>query len=311
MTDKPLILVADDETRIRRLVVESLENAGFDVCQAQDGRQAVDVFRLSPVEPDLVILDLMMPEMDGEEALKAIRKTSAVPVLILTARDFLCDKSKCFNAGADDYLVKPFSIQELELRVRALLRRTARQFMVPRGRTVVNGPLTLRSEEHDVLWRGTSVPVTDREFRLLESLASRPGAVVRYDELLRIGWGLDSDADISHLRVAVARIRKKLESISVNPAIISSFTNVGYMMGDLTSYDEDYGDLKRGCNLFEIILSGRQSSGNLRDLPCESTQTTHGESDHADLKTQTPPHGRGRRCGTYDIRLCKGGAPQV
>ena len=88
MTDKPLILVADDETRIRRLVVESLENAGFDVCQAQDGRQAVDVFRLSPVEPDLVILDLMMPEMDGEEALKAIRKTSAVPVLILTARDF-------------------------------------------------------------------------------------------------------------------------------------------------------------------------------------------------------------------------------
>ena len=167
MTDKPLILVADDETRIRRLVVESLENAGFDVCQAQDGRQAVDVFRLSPVEPDLVILDLMMPEMDGEEALKAIRKTSAVPVLILTARDFLCDKSKCFNAGADDYLVKPFSIQELELRVRALLRRTARQFMAPRGRTVVNGPLTLRTEEHDVLWRGTSVPVTDREFRLL------------------------------------------------------------------------------------------------------------------------------------------------
>ena len=194
------------------------------------------------MEPDLVILDLMMPEMDGEEALKAIRKTSAVPVLILTARDFLCDKSKCFNAGADDYLVKPFSIQELELRVRALLRRTARQFMAPRGRTVVNGPLTLRTEEHDVLWRGTSVPVTDREFRLLESLASRPGAVVRYDELLRIGWGLDSDADISHLRVAVARIRKKLESISVNPAIISSFTNVGYMMGDLTSYDEDYGD---------------------------------------------------------------------
>ena len=121
--------------------------------------------------------------------------------------------------------------------------------MVPRGRTVVNGPLTLRSEEHDVLWRGTSVPVTDREFRLLESLASRPGAVVRYDELLRIGWGLDSDADISHLRVAVARIRKKLESISVNPAIISSFTNVGYMMGDLTSYDEDYGT-ERGAAIF-------------------------------------------------------------
>ena len=86
MTDKPLILVADDETRIRRLVVESLENAGFDVCQAQDGRQAVDVFRLSPVEPDLVILDLMMPEMDGEEALKVIRKTSARPEIFSVTR---------------------------------------------------------------------------------------------------------------------------------------------------------------------------------------------------------------------------------
>ena len=237
-----LILIVDDETKIRRIVASNLERAGYDVISAADGMHALEIFELQSPKPALVLMDVMMPEMDGEEALKVIRKTSAVPVLILTARDFLCDKSKCFNAGADDYLVKPFSIQELELRVRALLRRTARQFMAPRGRTVVNGPLTLRSEEHDVLWRGTSVPVTDREFRLLESLASRPGAVVRYDELLRIGWGLDSDADISHLRVAVARIRKKLESISVNPAIISSFTNVGYMMGDLTSYDEDYGD---------------------------------------------------------------------
>lgn len=242
MTDKPLILIADDETRIRRLVTESLEQAGFDVCQAQDGREALEVFRLSPVEPDLVILDLMMPDMDGEEALRAIRNENDVPILILTARDFLTDKSKCFRAGADDYLVKPFSVEELTLRVEALLRRSMQATPSPRGRTVTNGPLTLRTDEHDILWRGMTVAVTDREFRLLETFVRRPGAVIRHEELIRIGWGLDAHADLSHLRVAITRIRKKLESLGINPAILSSFTNVGYLMGDLSHYDEDYGD---------------------------------------------------------------------
>lgn len=242
MTDKSLILVADDETRIRRLVSESLEQAGFDVCQAQDGREVLDVFQLSPIEPDLVILDLMMPDMDGEEALRAIRALSDVPILILTARDFLTDKTKCFKAGADDYLVKPFSVEELTLRVEALLRRSMQTTPSPRGRIVTNGPLTLRTEEHDVFWRGMTVTVTDREFRLLETFARHPGAVIRYEELLRIGWGLDTQAELSHLRVAITRIRKKLESLGINPAILSSFTNVGYLMGDLSHYDEDYGD---------------------------------------------------------------------
>lgn len=242
MTDKPLILVADDETRIRRLVTESLEHAGFDVCQAQDGKEALEVFRLSPVEPDLVILDLMMPDMDGEEALRAIRNESDVPILILTARDFLTDKSKCFRAGADDYLVKPFSVEELTLRIEALLRRSMQAAPSPRGRIVTNGPLTLRADEHDVLWRGMTVAVTDREFRLLETFVRRPGAVIRHEELIRIGWGLDAHADLSHLRVAITCIRKKLESLGINPAILSSFTNVGYLMGDLSHYDEDYGD---------------------------------------------------------------------
>lgn len=241
MTTKPLILVADDETRIRRLVSESLEQAGLDVCQAQDGREALDIFRLSPIEPDLVILDLMMPDMDGEETLQVIRTLSDVPILILTARDFLADKSKCFKAGADDYLIKPFSVEELTLRVQALLRRSMQiSTQSPRGSTVTNGPLTLRTDEHDVLWRGMTVTVTDREFRLLETFARHPGAVIRYEELIRIGWGLDGNAELSHLRVAITRIRKKLESLGINPTILSSFTNVGYLMGDLSHYDEDY-----------------------------------------------------------------------
>ena len=119
MTDKPLILVADDETRIRRLVVESLENAGFDVCQAQDGRQAVDVFRLSPVEPDLVILDLMMPEMDGVEATKEIRGMDDryyknVPIIALTANAVNGVRDMYIEAGFDDFIAKPIELSALD-----------------------------------------------------------------------------------------------------------------------------------------------------------------------------------------------------
>lgn len=240
MTIRPLILIADDETRIRRLVAEHLEKAGFDVCQAQDGREAIEVFRHSPIEPDLVILDLMMPEMDGHETLDAIRAFSDVPILILTARDLMTDKTRSFTGGADDYLVKPFAFTELELRIRALLRRSATVASTSVGRIIINGPLQLRSVEHDLYWRGTAVPLTEQEFRLLSALASHPGAVLRYAELFRQGWANNEDVDVSRLRVAIARIRKKLSSVGINPMIISSFTNVGYLMGDLTNYDEEF-----------------------------------------------------------------------
>lgn len=111
-SERPLILIADDETRIRRLVAEHLETLGFDVCQAQDGRDAVEMFMKMSPKPDLVILDLMMPEMDGHEALAKLRTMSAVPVIILTARDMFEDKKRSFTSGADDYLTKPFSLPE-------------------------------------------------------------------------------------------------------------------------------------------------------------------------------------------------------
>lgn len=211
MTTRPLILIADDETRIRR----------------------------SPVEPDLVVLDLMMPVKDGHETLAELRTFSKVPVMILTARDLLQDKTKSFNTGADDYLVKPFAFAELEVRIRALLRRASGSDMRV-SKVVANGPLELRTAEHDLFWRGRSVPLTEQEFRILSALAKHPGAVIRYAELLRQGWG-DGEVDVARLRVAVARIRKKLSANGINPMIISSFTNVGYLMGDLTNYDEDFG----------------------------------------------------------------------
>lgn len=143
------------------------------------------------------------------------------------------------NTGADDYLVKPFAFAELEVRIRALLRRASGSDMRV-SKVVANGPLELRTAEHDLFWRGRSVPLTEQEFRILSALAKHPGAVIRYAELLRQGWG-DGEVDVARLRVAVARIRKKLSANGINPMIISSFTNVGYLMGDLTNYDEDFG----------------------------------------------------------------------
>ena len=225
MTDKPLILVADDETRIRRLVVESLENAGFDVCQAQDGRQAVDVFRLSPVEPDLVILDLMMPEMDGEEALKAIRKTSAVPVLILTARDFLCDKSKCFNAGADDYLVKPFSFDELLARLRVVTRK--------RGGSATNvftvADLTVDTASHHVKRGGRTISLSAKEFALLEYMIRNRGIVLSRERIENHLWNYDYSGGSNVVDVYVSYLRRKIDA-DYPTKLIHTVWGVGWVL---------------------------------------------------------------------------------
>ena len=239
MTTRPLILIADDETRIRRLTAEFLEQSGFDVCQAQDGEEALEVFRRSPVEPDLVVLDLMMPVKDGHETLAELRTFSKVPVMILTARDLLQDKTKSFNTGGGRLPRQALCVRGARgahqgaTSTRLRLRHAGLE-------VVANGPLELRTAEHDLFWRGRSVPLTEQEFRILSALAKHPGAVIRYAELLRQGWG-DGEVDVARLRVAVARIRKKLSANGINPMIISSFTNVGYLMGDLTNYDEDFG----------------------------------------------------------------------
>ena len=225
MTDKPLILVADDETRIRRLVVESLENAGFDVCQAQDGRQAVDVFRLSPVEPDLVILDLMMPEMDGEEALKVIRKTSAVPVLILTARDFLCDKSKCFNAGADDYLVKPFSFDELLARLRVITRK--------HGGSATNvftvADLTVDTASHHVARGGRTISLSAKEFALLEYMIRNRGVVLSRERIENHLWNYDYSGGSNVVDVYVSYLRRKIDA-DYSTKLIHTVWGVGWVL---------------------------------------------------------------------------------
>ena len=216
MTDKPLILVADDETRIRRLVVESLENAGFDVCQAQDGRQAVDVFRLSPVEPDLVILDLMMPEMDGISAMVKIREKSNVPIILLTAKSEDTDKILGLNTGADDYITKPFNPVEVTARVRSQLRRYMQlgsRAAAP-ARYVIGG-VELDDSSKEVTLDGEPISLTPIEYDILKLLMESPGKVYSPKEIYRQVW---KEAPLGSDNAVAVHIRHLREKIEINPA---------------------------------------------------------------------------------------------
>ena len=215
---RPAVLIVDDESRIRRLTADFLESRGFDVATAGDGRQALNVMASMQPPPSAVILDLTMPEMDGRETLAAIRKQTNVPVLILTALDILSEKRDAFAAGADDYLVKPFALEELLWRVQALLRRRAREgeAAAPEA-SIVNGDLVLLPARRLCRWRGADVRLPDREFRLLAKLAKRPGAIVRHEALLFAAWGDEPTNDPAFLKVAFARIRKKLAALGLNP----------------------------------------------------------------------------------------------
>ena len=214
MTDKPLILVADDETRIRRLVVESLENAGFDVCQAQDGRQAVDVFRLSPVEPDLVILDLMMPEMDGISAMVKIREKSNVPIILLTAKSEDTDKILGLNTGADDYITKPFNPVEVTARVRSQLRRYMQlgSRAAATARYVIGG---VDDSSKEVTLDGERISLTPIEYDILKLLMESPGKVYSPKEIYRQVW---KEAPLGSDNTVAVHIRHLREKIEINPA---------------------------------------------------------------------------------------------
>ncbi len=239
---RPLILIADDESKIRRLVGASLEMAGFDVCTAADGREALELFERLPEKPDLIVLDLMMPAMDGLEVLGKLREKSAVPVIMLTAKDAAADKMAAFRLGTDDYLTKPFLLEELEARIHAVIRRTGRSGAAAGGSAASderrNGPLVLVASKRAVSWRGRPIRLAETEFRLLETLMRRPGAVLTHEELLRVVWGPQAVGELNTLRVAVARLRKKLAEQDVDPSIVSSWSGVGYMLGDLTDFTD-------------------------------------------------------------------------
>lgn len=236
------ILVVDDDAHIRQVLRFSLEQAGYEVVEAENG--VVGLERFGECGPDLVILDVMMPEMDGTEVCRQIRRVSDVPVLFLSSRDDEIDRVVGLELGADDYVAKPFSPRELVARVKAILRRvgssvggSAGDSVVEKvvekeveGKRIVHGVLELDLDLYRAIWRGTKVVLTQREFELLRVLLGYPGKVYSRDALMNAAYDMGtfvSDRTIdSHIR----RLRAKFEAVGGSP--IETVHGVGYRLGN-------------------------------------------------------------------------------
>ena len=220
------ILVVDDEPQIVRLVRAYLEEAGFRVVIASDGEQALYVARHE--KPDLVVLDLLMPRMDGLEFSRRIRRERNVPIIILTARAEEADRIVGLELGADDYVTKPFSPREVVARVRAVLRRA----QAPPEQTQVLrvGPLTLDRATHTMTVSGHPADLTPTEFGVLETLMTSPGRVFRRDELLEAVQGVAFEAYERTVDVHIKNLRRKIEPDPAHPRYILTVRGVGYRL---------------------------------------------------------------------------------
>lgn len=220
------ILVVDDEASIRELLAFNLTKEGYKVLSAEDGQQALD--RLDSDTVHLVILDLMLPGIDGLEICRRIRRASQVPIIMLTARDSELDKVLGLELGADDYVTKPFSPRELVYRVRAILRRTESQSGQDGSASICDGELQIHEDKYEVYLGGERVPLTPKEFELLVILAKNPGKVFTRDFLLDRIWGYDFVGDTRTVDVHVRRVRKKLRDDLQGNKRIVTVHGVGY-----------------------------------------------------------------------------------
>ncbi|WP_300821122.1 response regulator transcription factor [uncultured Oscillibacter sp.] len=219
------ILVVDDERTLVKGIKFNLENEGYEVECAYDGAAAVELAREGKL--DLIILDLMMPEVDGLEACMRIREFSNVPVIMLTAKSEDADKLMGFECGADDYLTKPFNILELKARIRALLRRAA-GVQRTRGSILTAGGITLNTEERSAARGETPVDLTAKEYDLIELLMRNPRRVYSRENLMNVVWGYSYAGDYRTVDVHIRRLREKLEENPAEPDHIMTKWGVGY-----------------------------------------------------------------------------------
>mgnify|MGYP000544930573 FL=1 len=219
------ILVVDDEKTLVKGIKFNLENEGYHVECAYDGAAAVELARNNKF--DLLILDVMMPEVDGLEACMRIREFSNVPIIMLTAKSEDADKLIGFECGADDYLTKPFNILELKARVRALLRRAA-GVQRSRGAVLTAGDLTLNTEERVAIREGRTVELTAKEYDLIELLMRNPRRVYSRENLMNVVWGYAYAGDYRTVDVHIRRLREKLEKNPAEPDHIMTKWGVGY-----------------------------------------------------------------------------------
>ena len=224
MKNSSTILIIDDEAQIRRVMRATLTAQGYTTIEAKNGVEGVEIARRQ--KPDLILLDMNMPEMDGLAACRELRAGSAVPILMLTVRDSEKDKVRALDAGADDYVVKPFGIEELLARVRAALRRTATGDAA--AETLLSKSLTVDFSARSVTVRGKPVHLTPKEFDLLRVLVQNHGKPVSHRRLLQTVWGPDSGEQTEYLRVVVNQLRKKIEKDPAKPDMIRTEPWVGY-----------------------------------------------------------------------------------
>jgi len=223
--DKSKILVVDDEPQITRVLKTTLSARGYSVRTASDGDDALQMMKMW--EPDLVITDLRMPNMDGVELCRYLRTKSSVPIIVLSVRNEERTKVEALDAGADDYVTKPFSVDELLARVRAALRRASTPSQPETG-VIQVGHFCIDAQNHSVLMKGREVRLTPKEFDVLTYLARHPDKVVTHRSLLAAVWGDTSTGQPEYLRVFIGHLRKKLEPEDGSARYITTEPWVGY-----------------------------------------------------------------------------------
>lgn len=234
MAKPHLILIADDDLHIREVVKFALEMAGFSTAQAADGRETVELF--SALQPDLLILDIIMPEMDGTEVCKQIRSNSKTPIIFLSSRDEEVDRIVGLELGGDDYVTKPFSPRELVARVKAVLRQSEKPDPVvdttvkqETARTLRHGRLELDPDRFEVHWDGKPVVLTITEFGIVRTLLSYPGKVFTRDELISSAYTYDNIVTDRTIDSHVRRVRQKFAATGADP--IETVHGLGYRLG--------------------------------------------------------------------------------
>ncbi|MDP9751961.1 MULTISPECIES: response regulator transcription factor [Thermoanaerobacter] len=224
------ILVVDDEIKILEVVKSYLEREGFSVITETNGNNVLDTFKKE--KPDLVILDLMLPGISGEELCKRIRQFSNVPILMLTAKVQESDKINGFSIGADDYLTKPFSPRELVMRVKAILRRTTDDVPLAEVISFNNDDLVVDFKAHTVKKKGVVVNLTPNEFKILKFLIRNPNRVFTREELIEKVMGFDYEGYDRTIDAHIKNLRQKIEDDTKNPMYIKTVYGVGYKFGD-------------------------------------------------------------------------------
>lgn len=224
------VMLVDDEDSIRKIVEHLVQKEGYEFCYAADGEKALQMFPLE--NPDIIILDVMLPEIDGFEVCRRIRQDSIVPIILLSAKGDIVDKSVGFNMGADDYMTKPFSPVELALRIKALFRRAALKMEAAKSpenkdRIIVK-KLEINNKTFEVNVRGKKVDLTSKEFELLQFMANHPGQVFTRKQLFDNLWGEKYLGDSGTITVFIRKVREKIELDPGHPEYLLTVWGVGY-----------------------------------------------------------------------------------